>query len=115
MTANLATGYCLSVSIADLKEILCLVLPASFRSSWEYFKGSGLSPNQKTRVEQVCAATVNRNGPAKGASPRALPNSSPGPKRLGPVTAPTVVAQTTKPIERPVLPAEGMSVAAKRA
>jgi hypothetical protein len=32
-----------------------------------------------------------------------------------PVTAPTVVAQTTSPIERPVLPAEGISVAANLA
>ncbi|CAB4688382.1 unannotated protein [freshwater metagenome] len=48
-------------------------------------------------------------------SPKNLPKTSPGPKRLGPVTAPTVVAQTTKPIDLPVLPGTGISVAAKRA
>ena len=78
-------------------------------------RGSGRSPNQKTKVEHNWAAMVNKKGPAKCGIPSQRPRLSPGAIRFGPITAPKVVAQTTSDKSLPFGFPVGMSAAAKRA
>ena len=60
-------------------------------------------------------ATLPRaNGPVSSGIPRSDPTRPAGPARLGPTTAPTVVAQTTVESDRPRVAAGARSVAAYR-
>ena len=58
---------------------------------------------------------VKRKGPAKCGMPIESPKASPGATRLGPITAPSVVAQTTSDKSFALGRFSGRSVAAKRA
>src|SRR5690606_23721826 len=67
-----------------------------------------------TTAPRANATTENRYGPASEGSPSASPARSPGAVRLGPATAPIVVAQMTIDIARPRAAASTPSVAAYR-
>ncbi len=58
------------------------------------------------------ATIENRNGPAREGSPTSSPARPPAPERLGPSTAPIVVAQTTVESSVPRCSATTPSIAA---
>ena len=77
-------------------------------------RGSGRSPTKYTAAPRHCAHRAITNPPVNGGSPSARPIASPGPKRLGPTTAPTVVDHTTRERSRARVRGAAASVAAKR-
>src|SRR5215216_2064172 len=73
---------------------------AILRASWS---GSGRSITHSTRPAAPYATPASRNGPAKGGIPRFSASVPMRPTRLGPTTAPTVVATSTVLTARPLL------------
>ena len=93
-------GFVRIVDSALLIDRFCAVFEVSCCIA--ITNGSGRKPNQNTVAAASCAQMVIKNGPVIFGIPRASPSTSPGPKRFGPITAPTVVAHTTIDRSRPL-------------
>ena len=106
--AGWAPGNCVSVGGASTGSACA----ASCRAS---MSGSGRSPARSRPQARTSPAPEMTNGPAMGGSPRLWPTTAPGWIRLGPATAPMVMAQTTADRERPRCSGSARSTAANRA
>ena len=77
--------------------------------------GRGGARRSSRTVASSSPAAEITNGPAMGGRPSAWPTTAPGWIRLGPATAPIVMAQTTADSDRPRCSASARSTAANRA
>ncbi len=77
-------------------------------------RGSGRSRRNVRTPATAKPAAENTTGPARSGSPSRSANAAPGPVRLGPTTAPTVVDHTTSDRARPIWSGAARSTAAKR-
>ncbi len=121
MTETMIAWLSARVPMAKTRSALALMAPAASSSTGSAGRdravssGSGRSPHAYVAAASSWAATAMTNDPVLSGSDSQSATKTPGPNRLGPTTAPTVVDHTTMERSRPRVSGEAMSVAANRA
>ena len=93
-------------------RVVRVVTPRDRAASRATSRGSGRSRTATTSAAASMPAAANTNGPVRLGRPRDRPARPAAPVRLGPATAPTVVAQTTIDSARARFSGRARSVAA---